>query len=894
MKKILLLLFILFSGTLLHAQCDAPTNVQITNLTNNSMDVSWLDPNGTTVEWSIEIFYNGVSAGNFITVSNPYVVTGLACDATIEVAVTSICSPNSSSSPTFATVPVTFTCPFGQPQSLSSCAVNGTACFDLTSNDAVILGNYNPADYAISYHFSSADAQTNTNPIASPYCTSQLQNIYTRIETIANPNEYETNSFIISVLEYQLASSLPPLIACDANNDGIIAYDLTSSQPLLATTNTLSYYTSLVNAQNNLNSIPNPASYSLNGSVLNSTIYVREFIPNTCDSIYPRGLVAQSNCNAASNCSNANSLCNALGTPFINTTGMGSLGANGCLSTTPNPTWFYLPVNQSGNLNLVIKQGNNAPDYNNLDVDYIVYGPFSDASSSCANYGLNNIVSCSYSAAPVEYPVIQNAQVGSYYLLLVTNFSNDNGFISIDLLPTSTGMIDCSGFTFISFLDSNANGIQDTGEVRFPLGTFTYEQNNNGTLHNITAPSGSFNIYDNSGVNSYDVGFDILPNYSAYYNITTAYTSLVPSAGMTTYYFPVTPIQTYDDVAVAIVPVNQPRPGFIYHNKVVFTNLGNQTIPSGTVTFTQPNLTTITTTNPIVTTTGTGFTHNFTNLLPFEIRTIDVYLQVPAVPTVNGGDYLTSDASVDPITNEVYLTNNTSTVTSLVVNGYDPNDKMEAHGPEILYSSFTAEDYLYYTIRFENTGNASAINIRIQDVLHTMLDESTLEMVSASHEYEMDRIGKSITWKFNNIQLPVSQANTSIGKGYVSFKIKPLPGYAVGTIIPNTAAIYFDFNPAIVTNTFTSEFVAMLSNTSFSNASVQIYPNPVSDALTISADFNTIKSVRLYDVLGTTIISTQPSETTFQLDTSALSTGIYLLELTSFTNERLVQKIIKK
>ena len=57
--------------------------------------------------------------------------------------------------------------------------------------------------------------------------------------------------------------------------------------------------------------------------------------------------------------------------------------------------------------------------------------------------------------------------------------------------------------------------------------------------------------------------------------------------------------------------------------------------------------------------------------------------------------------------------------------------------------------------------------------------------------------------------LPVSVANTMTGKGYITFKIKPKPGYAVGDIIPNNASIYFDFNPAIITNTFQTEFVAL-------------------------------------------------------------------------------------
>jgi uncharacterized repeat protein (TIGR01451 family) len=137
---------------------------------------------------------------------------------------------------------------------------------------------------------------------------------------------------------------------------------------------------------------------------------------------------------------------------------------------------------------------------------------------------------------------------------------------------------------------------------------------------------------------------------------------------------------------------------------------------------------------------------------------------------------------------------------------------MESHGERILHSTFTANDYLYYTIRFENTGTASAINVRVNDVLDSRLDENTIRMISASHNYIMDRVDNNLTWRFDDIQLPVSVANTTTGKGYITFQVKPRVGFAVGDIIPNTASIYFDFNPAIITNTFNTELIDTLFN----------------------------------------------------------------------------------
>ncbi|WP_130735899.1 T9SS type A sorting domain-containing protein [Flavobacterium sp. J27] len=898
MKKNLLLLLILSVSALqLRAQCSAPTDLLVTSSTSNSITLGWTENNANVTEWMIEINPAGSAPGSgnaIYTQTNPFVIDGLICGAAYEIYLHSVCSPTEMSTP----IMITYTNPtcYALPQNLSNCAnSNGLVCFNLNDNDNVILGNHDPNDHVITYYSTLIDAQNNSNPIASPYCINQNEVLYSRLTKISDPSVLEINSFNVVVAFYQQMPALPVLVECDADSNGIINYDLTTAQAILSTTNSLSYYTSFANATNLNNPISTPSNYSLNATVLNSTIYVREIVPNGCDLIYPRTLVAQANCNAASNCGNANSLCNSLGAPFLNTTGMGSLGSAGCLGSTPNPTWFYLPIATSGTINLEIKQGNNAPTYDNQDVDYIVYGPFSNPMAACNQYGANNIVSCSYSASAIEHPVIQNAQAGEYYLLMVTNFSNNSGFISISDLPTSTGSIDCTGFTFISFLDINNNGIQDVGELNFPLGSLTYEQNNDGVIHNITNPEGIFNIYDTNGTsNTYDVSFNVLSNYSSNYTVSTNYTAISPSAGMTTYYFPIVPTQTYDDLSVAIVPVNQPRPGFNYINKVIYANLGNQTIVSGTVTFTKPSPTTIAMTNPSTTATATGFTYNFTNLLPFEIRTIDVDLSVPVVPTVNAGDILVSEASIAPIANDIILANNDATLSSIVVNAYDPNDKMESHGPEIVHSSFTSEDYLFYTIRFENTGNASAINIRVEDYLNNMLDENTLEMVSASHTYEMDRINKHMVWKFNNIMLPVSQPNSTIGKGYITFKIKPMPGYAIGDIIPNTASIYFDFNPAIVTNTFETEFVSALSTGSFTFETVQIYPNPAHDILTISTAKTTLKKIVIYDIVGHKIIEKDSFSNSQVLDVSSLTKGIYLLELISNENDRMLQKIIIK
>lgn len=886
--------------------CNPPISFQASSNDLTSLVLSWTN-DGSTTQSSIVVLPAGSppptnNTTAFYAATSPYVITGLSCGTTYDVYIRTFCNSANLSSWVSQTV-ATLGCPIeaGQPTDLRQCAgSNGQACFNLNQNDVFIINTLNPAEYTVTYHNSQADAANDVSPLALPYCTATSQAVFARLENNAT-QEFQIFGFSVMVETFtQVATPLNSIQQCDDNNDGFVTFDLTTVQAQINSTNPLQYYPSLANAQNQVVPFTNPSV--LNISVQNqiTNVFVREIVADGCDNIYSFQIQAFANCNVAYTCSQANSLCNSLGAVFQNTTNMSSTGSYGCLGTSPNQTWFYLPISQSGTINLLIQQST-VPNVSvpNLDADYVVFGPFTDPVTPCnGQLTPNYIVSCSYSAAATENVVISNAVSGQFYLLMVTNFSNQSGYIKISDVGGSTGAIDCSGLRLNAFLDVNNNGTQDNGEQNFPLGQFTYELNNNGNIHNIVSPTGSYAIYDTNGSNSYDLSYAIDPNYLTSYSISTASYSNVQvmiGSGLQTYNFPITVTQPYNDLAVSIVPVNAPRPGFTYMNKIVYTNNGNQTITSGTVTFNHDPLVAIVTntqtgTSPIT----NGFTYNFSNLLPFESREMIVTLQVPTIPTVALGGLLTNTASIVPLTGDVVPENNSAVNTQIIIGAYDPNDKMEAHGERILYTAFSTNDYLTYTIRFENTGTANAENVRVNDILDAGLDANTIRMVSASHSYVMDRVGNQVNWIFEDIQLPPSVANTNIGKGYITFQIKPLSGFAVGDIIPNTASIYFDFNPPIITNTFNTEFVQQLGVDEFENNDFVFYPNPVSDWLTISVRGNAnIAGVTVYDILGKMVFTQQVSNLSTQtIDLSAVSKGMYLIEVTTDTNHKVIKKLI--
>ncbi|RZJ65156.1 MAG: T9SS type A sorting domain-containing protein [Flavobacterium sp.] len=599
-------------------------------------------------------------------------------------------------------------------------------------------------------------------------------------------------------------------------------------------------------------------------------------------------------------CSGAESLCGSLGQPFLNTTGM-SNGTPGisCLITTPNPKWFYIPVSESGSLNFQIVQR----DFNQqlIDVDFIVWGPFTSLSDGCENLTQANVKGCSYSANATENLSLTNTIAGEYYILMVTNYSDDPGYITISEMPGSTAAMECSGIRVNAFIDTNGNDIQDDGEIPFQLGNFTYEKNNDGIAHVVSEPDGNISIYDETLSNTYSLGYEVSPQYQEYYAVATpGYTNVTVEPGtlVMTYNFPIIIIQEYQDVEVQLVPTNSPRPGFAYTNTIFYTNKGTEAIPSGSVIFMQDAATTIASISPAgAATTATGFQYNFTNLLPFETRQLTVIINVPTIPTVSLGDLLTTPVSVTAADNDAIAENNTSSNTQEIIGSYDPNDKMESRGRYIVFSEFSADDYLYYTIRFQNSGTASAINVRIEDVLDSQLDKNSVEMLRSSHSYSMDRIDNELTWTFDNIMLPAEIDNEPASHGYVYFRVKPVAGFAVGDIIPNGADIYFDFNPAITTETFLSEFITALGTKNNFVSQFTMHPNPAENVLHItpgSVGIN-IEDVKIYDILGKTIFEKQNNDASaMQIDVDGFGSGMYFVEITDNNGKTSIKKLMIK
>ena len=346
---------------------------------------------------------------------------------------------------------------------------------------------------------------------------------------------------------------------------------------------------------------------------------------------------------------------------------------------------------------------------------------------------------------------------------------------------------DCSGTEYptINATVTSSNGIND----------YVSYTNQNGEFNIYTNEDGAFTT--EALINN--TNYDISP--------TSHSTSFSGFGNLDTVNFCATPNTVVNDVEVYIIPTSVLRPGVPSSYKVFLINNGT-TVQNGSVSLNFDE-TKIWFNNSSITPdsqTSSSILWNYFDLYPYQIQEIDITFDVDIPPVVNDGDVLSFEASVTPITNDSNPQNNLFTLNNTVVNSYDPNDKTVLEGEHLLIDN--TDEYLHFLIRFQNLGSAPAIDIRITDILHSFLDWNSFKPIGASHLYTTNIVnGRFVEFNFENINLPDSASNEEDSHGFVFFKIKPKNNLELGDIIKNNAAIFFDYNPPVITNTTNTRIV---------------------------------------------------------------------------------------
>ena len=220
-----------------------------------------------------------------------------------------------------------------------------------------------------------------------------------------------------------------------------------------------------------------------------------------------------------------------------------------------------------------------------------------------------------------------------------------------------------------------------------------------------------------------------------------------------------------------------------------------------------------------------------------------------------------------------------------VIGAYDPNDKNanpRGYGEEHFIDQNTGVEYF---IRFQNTGTDTAFNVVVLDTLSASFDVSTLLLGASSHTYDLRIIDNHILeFSFENIRLVDSFSNEAASHGFFSYELKQKEDVELGTIIENSAAIYFDFNLPVITNVTFHEVgkdfinpIAIHCPTA-PNGEATFVPSPMASETTVVVH-NAIEIetgfLEIFDVNGKMILSRKFAQPQFTIQTQNLPRGTY-------------------
>ncbi len=224
---------------------------------------------------------------------------------------------------------------------------------------------------------------------------------------------------------------------------------------------------------------------------------------------------------------------------------------------------------------------------------------------------------------------------------------------------------------------------------------------------------------------------------------------------------------------------------------------------------------------------------------------------------------------------------------SEIVNSYDPNDKQGFPLGRTAENIIETNTDIEYLIRFQNTGTDTAYNVVINDILSPYLDLTTVRPGASSHPYQYKMLNDgTLSFEFDNIYLPDSAANLTASQGFISFKVAQQMDNPIGTVIYNTAAIFFDANAAVITNTTKHTIgedliLAIHDQPTSILANIDVFPNPFIETATFQLKGLPLSNLtfRLYDLNGRLLRTDQFHGTTYEFQRARLISGMYLYRI---------------
>lgn len=451
--------------------------------------------------------------------------------------------------------------------------------------------------------------------------------------------------------------------------------------------------------------------------------------------------------------------------------------------------------------------------------------------------------------------------------------------------------------------DMNGNCIKDAGET--PVNHILINNNNTITTYSIT----NYMFSDTGGQYSF-----ILPtgNYNLQEVIQYMYPpslcqsnnnplSITASSGCTYTVDFANAINPLHDIHIFNSHITLPVPGNNYVQLIAIENDGTIAedsiqfgyahdgqmpfVSSSGITLTQPNA---------------GLAPNWYNntstvavLNPGQWASTFITYAVPTnIPLGTVVNFWDSTVYAAPMSN--WLTdyspwNNVKAFDTIVVGSFDPNMKeVSPHGLGSMGYITSNDTVLDYVIHFQNTGTWPATKIVVVDTLDADLNWESLKPGYSNHNYTatMDMNGV-VSFTFNNINLPPASAFPIGSIGVVAYSIHTKKNLAQGTQFTNSAAIYFDYNPPIITNTTINTINDAIGVAEIKSKDGQmiLFPNPAGESCTIkwNSFLDGRGSLEVYDMQGSHVMSQNvemvKGENTMNISLDQLRTGLYVVRV---------------
>jgi len=258
----------------------------------------------------------------------------------------------------------------------------------------------------------------------------------------------------------------------------------------------------------------------------------------------------------------------------------------------------------------------------------------------------------------------------------------------------------------------------------------------------------------------------------------------------------------FQDLTIRIIPLETSRPGFETTYKMIMHNKGTTAVDTDVIFKYDPELMKFENSTWATDSEKDGeITWFFKQLFPFQKYEINLTFTLNSPmddPPLNLDDELRTRAYILPFENDINLADNFFLLRDTLINSYDPNDITCLEGQHL--SPDNVGEYLTYKIRFENLGTGPAQNVVVVNEIDTTRFDIQSIRFSDSSDPMLWKIenGNELVFFFENILLPFED---EFNDGHVSYQIKSLDNLVLGDSLTNQAAIYFDFNFPVITNT---------------------------------------------------------------------------------------------